>query len=266
MQKSLPKSVEIKEADSYRSLNFKRIWYIPKLIQSRRAKIGSEMRNNMLFLYYNAAVQIMDRNVAKERTRGINLLFRKPLKELEYIFRYIDAKGFLKFSLANWFSFLGMRKSEIEEYSRARGSNATRKELSRIRKEELYHKIEQLAQEGCTRKEIHERTGACNRTIIHVLGYKNGKQLKKHKAQRERRQGVPYEKIAKDIGMSRSTAWNYSNFRKYKKQQEERKKRKEAELQNRRYQWEHPITKLSLTEKRLSFPLDTPSLMERSLE
>ena len=249
-----------KAKDSYRSLNFKRIWFIPKLIQSRRAKVGSEMRNNMLFLFYNAAVQIMDRDVAKERTQRINLLFRKPLKELDYIFHYIDSKGFLKFTLHNWFGILGMCGSEIEEYSKKRESNATKKEASRIRREELYRRIEKLDREGCTRKEIHERTGVCNRTIIHVLGYKNGRQVKKHKAQRDHRAGNSYGKIAKDIGMSRSTAWNYSNLRKYKKQQAERKRKKEAELQSRRYQWEHPVTKLFFTEKQLSFSLDAPPL------
>lgn len=60
-------------------------------------KIEPGNRNTIYFLMYNTLVQLKDRKDAKDDLNRLNNVQKMPLRDLEYIFKYIDHKGHLKY-------------------------------------------------------------------------------------------------------------------------------------------------------------------------
>lgn len=226
--------------DSYQTLNRKRCLFLEELINIRNSPQGAETRNNILFLYYNAAKQIMDSDKAKSMTQKLNQKYKQPLKKLGYIFKYLDQKGFLQFRNNEWFAFLSMTKEEKESYAVRLSQNEARDTIRREKKEERDEWIKRLEKEGKTRKEIGQITKVSQPTIRRILGKKNRNPEEIRQVQEMKKE--PAGEITAVVKKCRKTIWNWLNRRKYRKQIKERrrtlilleKERKQKEREERR--------------------------------
>lgn len=78
------KQVTISSNSAYIPLHRKRLSFIEYYVAGLRTVVGK--RDNILFLYYNAAIQIMSKDSAKELCRKLNSTFDIPLEKIDYIF------------------------------------------------------------------------------------------------------------------------------------------------------------------------------------
>ena len=195
----------------YLSLHHKRIDFIKWLIKYRNAPIGSETRDKLLLLFYNACVQIMTREMAKAYTLKLNKTFKEPLERTENIFTYIDQKEFLNFKNDTFCIFLELSETERLEYMKQRKSNYTRDMERKLRKEERNRRILELNKAGKTNLEIAEILNIGRNTVSRFL-IKNVKQLtsdeKKAKILEYREKGLKVDEICKILGISRQTYYN----------------------------------------------------------
>ena len=83
-KKNKSNSFKFWKKDNYQNLQRKRIRLIKWLIKKRNNKVGEERRDIMLFLAYNAAVQIMNIDAARNTIFEINNMFKEPLTNLNY--------------------------------------------------------------------------------------------------------------------------------------------------------------------------------------
>lgn len=192
----------------YLSLNHKRIDFIKWLIKYRNAPIGSEMRDKLLLLFYNACVQIMTREMAKAYTLKLNKTFKEPLERTENIFTYIDQKEFLNFKNDTFCIFLELSETERLEYMKQRKSNYTRDMERKLRKEERNRRILELKKAGKTNIQIAEILSIGKNTVSRFLT-KNIKQItsdeKKAKILEYREKGLKVDEICKLLSISKST-------------------------------------------------------------
>lgn len=121
----------------YIRLHMKRSGFIADLGKCNAIQEGR--RNNMLLAYYNALVQVYDRQKAVAMTETLNNQLESPLKDLRYIYHYIDKVGFLKFGEDKFIKFLGLSGDEEEQY------RAMSTYKPKINKEEHNKQIFQLA-------------------------------------------------------------------------------------------------------------------------
>ena len=172
-KKKKPSSFKFAKKDNYKNLQRKRINLIKWLIKERNCNIGSERRDIMLFLAYNAAVQIMDIEAARNTIFEINDMFKEPLKDLNYIFKYIEKKGFLRFHNEVYYSsaWLDITADELMEYEKdfKPVSNFTRDRDRKERKTQRNKKIYELYQKEKSLSEIASLMGLCVATVKKVL-------------------------------------------------------------------------------------------------
>ena len=172
-KKKKPSSFKFARKDNYKNLQRKRINLIKWLISKRNYNIGSERRDIMLFLAYNAAVQIMDIDKARETVAEINDLFKAPLTKLKHIFNYIEEKGFLRFYNDTYYSsaWLDITADELKEYEKIYMpiSNFTRDRDRKERKNQRNKKIYELYQNEKSLSEIASIMGLCLATVKKVL-------------------------------------------------------------------------------------------------
>ncbi len=154
-QTNIEKDVE------YIRLHMKRSRFIADLEKCNAIYEGR--RNNMLFAYYNALVQVYDRQKAVAMTETLNNQLEKPLKDLRYIYHYIDKVGFLKFGEDKFINFLGLSNDEEGQY------RAMSTYKPKINKEERNKKIFQLAVQRKTCQQIADEVGCSERTVRTVL-------------------------------------------------------------------------------------------------
>ena len=195
----------------YIALNHKRIDFIKWLIAHRNAPIGSETRDKLLLLFYNACVQVMSREMAKAYTLKLNREFKIPLERTENIFTYIDQKGFLNFKNETFCMFLELNENERHEYMKQKTSNYTRDKMRRLAKEERNRRILELNKAGKTNLEIAEILNI-SRTTVSTVIKANIKQLtsdeKKAKIIEYREKGLKVDEICKILGISKQTYYN----------------------------------------------------------
>ena len=195
----------------YIALNHKRIDFIKWLIAYRNAPIGSETRDKLLLLFYNACVQVMSREMAQAYTLKLNKEFKIPLERTENIFTYIDQKGFLNFKNDTFCMFLELNEFERHEYMKQKTSNYTRDKNRRLAKEERNRRILELHKAGKTNLEIAEILNIGRNTVSRFLT-KNIKQLtsdeKKAKIIEYREKGLKVDEICKILGISKQTYYN----------------------------------------------------------
>lgn len=195
----------------YLSLNHKRIDFIKWLIQYRNAPVGSEMRDKLLLLFYNACVQVMTKEMAKAYTLKLNNTFKEPLERTENIFKYIDQKGFLNFKNDTFCIFLELSEVERLEYMKQRKSNYTRDTEYKLRKEERNRKILELNKSGKTNLEIASILNISRNTVSSVLKLNIPKLTydeKKFKIFEYRKKGLKVDEVCKLLGISKQTYYN----------------------------------------------------------
>ena len=172
-KKNKSNSFKFWKKDNYQNLQRKRIRLIKWLIKKRNNKVGEERRDIMLFLAYNAAVQIMNIDAARNTIFEINNMFKEPLTNLNYIFKYIEKKGFLRFHNEVYYSsaWLDITADELKEYEKdfKPVSNFTRDRDRRERKTQRNKKIYELYQKEKSLSEIASIMGLCVATVKKVL-------------------------------------------------------------------------------------------------
>ena len=204
-------SLQANIQNDYIALNHKRIDFIKWLIAYRNAPIGSETRDKLLLLFYNACVQVMSREMAQAYTLKLNKEFKIPLERTENIFTYIDQKGFLNFKNETFCMFLELNEFERHEYMKQKTSNYTRDKNRRLAKEERNRRILELNKAGKTNLEIAEILNIGRNTVSRFL-IQNIKRPtsdeKKAKIIEYREKGLKVDEICKLLGISKQTYYN----------------------------------------------------------
>ena len=192
----------------YIALNHKRIDFIKWLIAYRNAPVGSETRDKLLLLFYNACVQVMSREMAQAYTLKLNKEFKIPLERTENIFTYIDQKGFLNFKNDTFCMFLELNENERHKYMEQKGSHYTRDKMRKLAKEERNRRILQLKKEGKTNIEIAQILHIARNTVSTFLNKNTPKIDKKAKIIEYREKGLKVDEICKILGISKQTYYN----------------------------------------------------------
>ncbi|MGN1043216.1 MAG: helix-turn-helix domain-containing protein [Acutalibacteraceae bacterium] len=149
--------------DDYKPLHFKRIKYIEDYVKFHNFDVVGH-RNAIIFLYYNACVQVMERSSALELTEKLNKSFKNQYSESEFktVVAAVD-KHIYKFTNKTFFEILGLSEEEQERY----------REMStykpKIDKAERNKKIFQLAIQRKTCQQIADEVGCSIRTVKTVL-------------------------------------------------------------------------------------------------
>lgn len=195
--------------NNYLPLNYKRANFIKWLISHRNAPAGCEMRDKILFLFYNAMVQTTTAEQGKKATIQLNQQFKEPLDRLENIFSYIDEKGFLKFKNETWLEFLGANDYERSAYiMQEKKHNGTRDISRKMSKDERNAKILEMKKAGKTHTEIAETLGISINTITNFLKTITPKVDRKAKIEEYRAKGLKISEICKLLGISKQTYYN----------------------------------------------------------
>lgn len=204
--------------DCYKGLNYKRLDCIEWLISNRNAPKGKENRDLLCFAYYNSAIQLFHKDIAKKRLQNLNQKFKEPLdnNKINDIITYIDNKGYLRFKADNWYSFINMTADERTEYNNMRKNKRNytrdkeRKAETKIKKDERNATIAQLKRSGMTNTAIAEQMGLSPETVGKVckqysLTEQNERKLKKIYIQQQKKDGVKVADICNSLNISLST-------------------------------------------------------------
>ena len=201
-------SLQANIQNDYIALNHKRIDFIKWLIAYRNAPVGSETRDKLLLLFYNACVQVMSREMAQAYTLKLNKEFKIPLERTENIFTYIDQKGFLNFKNDTFCMFLELNENERHKYMEQKGSHYTRDKMRKLAKEERNRRILQLKKEGKTNIEIAQILHIARNTVSTFLNKNTPKIDKKAKIIEYREKGLKVDEICKILAISKQTYYN----------------------------------------------------------
>lgn len=156
------KSEDISD-DEYKNLHFKRIKFIEKYVKSHNFDVIGH-RNAIIFLYYNACVQVMERSKALDKTRKLNQSFKSQYSESEFktVIAAVD-KHIYKLKVETFLEILGATEEEKQIY----------KEMSeykpKIDKKERNKMIFSLAYERKTCQQIADEVGCSEKTVRTVL-------------------------------------------------------------------------------------------------
>jgi DNA-binding CsgD family transcriptional regulator len=152
-----------KSDEKYKPLHFKRIKYIKDYVKLHNYDVVGH-RNAIIFLYYNACVQVMERSAALDCTEKLNKSFKEPYSQAEFktVISAVD-KHIYKLTNKTFFEILGMTKEEQESYDKMSEYKP------KIDRAERNKKIFQLAVQGETQKAIAEIVGCTDRTVRTVL-------------------------------------------------------------------------------------------------
>lgn len=168
---AIVRNYKTKSNVKYISLQHKRIEILKWIILKRNASIGEEQRDIICFLAYNAAVQYMTKSMAQQLVKSINNMFKQPLDDLNYIFKYIDQKGCLQFKNNTWYKWIGMSEAEINDFNlqHTSKSNYMRDQLRLIKRNQRNAQIMKLHNTGYTYTYIANSLQLCRQTVSHVV-------------------------------------------------------------------------------------------------
>lgn len=207
--------------------NRKRMNLIEDLIKDRNAPVGSETRNNYLYVYYNAARGIYSSDMAQKKTENVNLLFHEPLRSLNYIFKEIDARYekndpyfFKNSTLIEWFSITEDEQEKYNFHEALKGSlndlvhNRTRDAERKARREFKECRIISLYLEGMTQAEVAIESGYSIATVKRLLKKKNinRKEERIKKIQFLKAEGYIQTKVAAILEIGIATVKRYWNY------------------------------------------------------
>ncbi len=184
-QKHTNIQIDEKHRNEHSLVNVKRMQLVEGLIQDRNRSAGKEMRDLLMFVYYNAAVQLMDRPEARRKLIELNQFFKFQKERYQNIVDYIDDHDCLFFKNETLIDWLYINAEEQDKYGiyprtdRNEGRNKTRDEK---RNADKYHRdsmIYSLAEQGLSVKMIALEVGCHRDTAAKVLGYTENKTKKK---------------------------------------------------------------------------------------
>lgn len=153
----------------YISLLRKRTAFIEWLIKHRDAPAGRETRKRMLFQLHNACLQYMSKEIADEKVREVNKLFKRPLGHISNI---INEKKTYKYKLNRFYNSLDVKEDEIKEFNKwfnPKPRNYTRDTARRTKKENRNAEILRLHKGGKRMVEIASITGVSRQTISKII-------------------------------------------------------------------------------------------------
>lgn len=182
------KSKSVHYKDNYYGLNALRVKQIEEL-QKMRNYMCDGCRENMMFHYYNAAVQIMDVVSAEAETRRINNLFLDnngyphPLRnsEIEAIIRGVRQNkgmsavgmksyvGYYKINNARFYSDINVKTDELENLPALPNKRQRESTEKKKNKAERDRKIISMAEAGVNHSEISKNVNVSLRTVQSVL-------------------------------------------------------------------------------------------------
>ncbi len=147
----------------YKALQWKRIKFIEEYVVNRNYDVIGH-RNALIFLYYNACVQVMERSEALERTNKLNKSFKKQYSESEFrtVISAVDKKIY-KFTNERFFSMLDLSEEELKRY------REMSKYKPKVDKAERNKKIFEMAYKRMTCQQIADEIGCSVRTVKTVL-------------------------------------------------------------------------------------------------
>lgn len=192
----LPRKADCKNATpikaEYSNLHRKRCAFIERLIRSNAENVGR--RDKMLFLWYNAAVQLMNREKAAERLEQLNAALAQPLRsaELCLIVRYIDKKSSLNVKNSTFAEWLDLSTEERQELCTSERELSRRN--SRNKKVSRDREILRLWSKGLTQQEIAEQVGCSLSTVKRRTGINKTERNRRIKDYHE--QGMSIREIA----------------------------------------------------------------------
>lgn len=101
---------------SYIALQRKRINMIEWLIEHRQYECTG-LRDIMLFLYYNAAIQLYQPTTARDLTEALNDKFKEPLGSIDYIYKLFERNNkFYRFKNSTFDDWLHITDKEKEAF------------------------------------------------------------------------------------------------------------------------------------------------------
>lgn len=154
-----------KSDGNFEPLHAKRLHFIDNLVDSCGGNcIG--LRDKILFLYYNAAVQV-DEASAEEKMMALNDRFCEPLapSELSLITRYIDKKGYLKFADRTFLAWLDADAADYYSVSATTAHRAAARDAKKQRNQQIID----LKGKGYSVREIAAKVGCAPGTVQSVI-------------------------------------------------------------------------------------------------
>lgn len=156
----------IKQAQSnYIALNRGRLNVLQKLSE-RQTKEGH--RNTILYLAYNALLQLYEPDKAEAEVKAMNAKFFKPLKESEVraIIKSIDGKSkYYSITQQEFMQSLGISESFYKQHSNRKNAERNTKREQKQRRRAL---IERAILNGERYKDIAERNEVSVRTVNNI--------------------------------------------------------------------------------------------------
>jgi len=209
--------------------NRKRMLLIESLIKDRAAPKGKESRNNFIYVYYNCSKGIYSTEMAQQKAKRLNEMFKEPLPSLDYIFKEIDTLynksnpyRFKNSTLIEWFD---ITPEEQDKYNfkpaklhsggfKGLIQNRSRDEESKARRKFKEDRIISLYSSGLTQAEVAEESGYSISTVKRLLKKKNisRKEERIRMIQCLKEDGYMQVKVAEILEISVRTVKTYWNY------------------------------------------------------
>lgn len=186
-----------KKTGGYTALHMKRLMMIELLVKQMDYHIG--MRDIILFLAYNSALQCLPLYEARKRCREINEQFSEPLKSIDYIFEEIsEPYHFKNKTFCEWLHISEEDYNILTAQYKERSMNLNR-DMERLRRKEekkqRHSNAVQLLKSGKTQKQVAEITGLSLSTVSRLSSQNKG--------------SIHKEKPWEILGISRSTYYRH---------------------------------------------------------
>lgn len=149
--------------EKYKPLHYKRMNYLEDYVKCHNYDVIGH-RNAIIFLYYNACVQVMERSKALERTEKLNKSFKVPYSASEFktVIKAVD-KHIYKLNNQTFFEILNLTAEEQQKYI------SMSEYKPKVDKAERNKKIFSLAYERKTQHEIADTVGCSVITVKRIL-------------------------------------------------------------------------------------------------
>ena len=155
---------------SYAALNRKRLAFIKWWSDMQDDSIGK--RNNMIYLAYNSAIQVMTEEESKKWCLDLNNSFTLPLKSIEYIFKEI--KEPFKIKNDTFYEMLGASEEEVQRFEKEYSKQTvnltrnTERKKPQEEKEQKKDRAREMLQNGDTYQHIADEVGLSVSTIARL--------------------------------------------------------------------------------------------------
>ncbi len=206
-KKNCKKLSKKKDKNNYIALNHKRMNALKRIVADKIEKKG--YRNNIMFLYYNAAIQVYDTETAIIEANQLNKSFKLPLNSIDYIINYFKEKEYLQFTVDTFSKILNLSEEEIKKYGL--DTFKEQRENKRIEKENRNKEIRKFAKKGMSKTNIAKEIGCDRGTVADALKNFDVKNNRITKIQKSKKEGKSQRETAENLGISISTIKRYWN-------------------------------------------------------